>query len=186
MAGSSTDCCAMITTMDTQPETSIASLYIPIVGSAITEDYIKHIFNSKGIALIDRVDFVFNNIKGRREAFIHINHWKEGDVNNEIKEILLKNNNYKFYFDENNKKSFWPLLITTNPVQPEQRKSTAIYSLEERINALENNIKKLHIITTQHNQILKEDSVQFDPNSNKRKRAINVTNPELGSHHCHY
>lgn len=172
MASSSTDCCAMITTMDAQPETSITSLYVPIVGSAITEEYIKHIFFSKDIALIDRVDFVFNNIKGRREAFIHINHWKENDFNNEIKKILLKNNNYKFYFDEHNKKSFWPLLITTNPVQSDERKSNAIYSLEERINALENNIKKLHIITTQHNQILQEDSIQFDPNSNKRKRAI--------------
>ena len=43
----------------------------------------------------------------------------------------------------NNKKTFWPLLITTNPVSCEERKSTDIYSLEERINELEKNINKL-------------------------------------------
>lgn len=199
MTDTSIDCTEMITTSEISTATTaaintITSLYVPIVGSAITEEYIKYIFDTKNIAMVDRVDFVFNHVKGRREAFIHINHWKEGDLNNQIQQSLLKKNNYKFYFDENNTKSFWPLLITINPVQPEQRKSNEIYSLEERINALEQNIKKLHIITAQHNKFLHDcgeesDSVQFDPTTNKRKRGFIMppiaTHP-MTQHHCHY
>ena len=56
---------------------NVNSLYIPIISSFVNEDFVKHSFHIKNIATVDHVDFVFNNAKGRREAFIHIYSWKD-------------------------------------------------------------------------------------------------------------
>ena len=37
---------------------NVKSLYIPIISSFINEDFVKHSFNIKNIATIERVDFV--------------------------------------------------------------------------------------------------------------------------------
>ena len=85
------------------------SLYIPIVSKNITECYVKQQFFQHKIGCVKNVDFVFNNQKNRREAFIHFKCWFD---NKKAKDLLLdiKNEETKTQFIYYNKK-FWPLLI---------------------------------------------------------------------------
>ena len=85
------------------------SLYIPIISKNITEYYIKQQFFQHKIGCVKNVDFVFNNQKNRREAFIHFKVWFD---NKKAKELLLdiKNEKTKTQFLYYNNK-FWPLLM---------------------------------------------------------------------------
>ena len=129
---------------------NINSLYIPIISSNIDEDFIKKCFNNKNIASINRVDFVFNNNKSRREAFIHINSWNNSKNAIQIINILLSKNNYKFYYDENNEK-FWPLLINKNPIILDPSYNISLsneYILEYRLNMMKECLLTLESIAT--------------------------------------
>ena len=85
------------------------SLYIPIISKNITESYVKQQFFEHKIGCVKNVDFVFNNQKNRREAFIHFKVWFD---NKKAKELLvdIKNEKTKTQFVYYNNK-FWPLLI---------------------------------------------------------------------------
>tara|TARA_Y100001935_G_scaffold255649_1_gene270478 strand:- start:734 stop:1210 length:477 start_codon:yes stop_codon:yes gene_type:complete len=85
------------------------SLYIPIISKNITESYVKQQFFQHKIGCVKNVDFVFNNQKNRREAFIHFKVWFD---NKKAKELLtdIKNEKTKTQFVYYNNK-FWPLLI---------------------------------------------------------------------------
>ena len=153
---------------------NVKSLYIPIISSFINEEFVKHSFNIKNIATIDRVDFVFNNAKGRREAFVHILSWQENKDSVKMKNALVKKNNYKFYFHEENKTMFWPILINKNPLPADSpnRVSNNIYTIEERVNTLNQHLNALQSIALNHSAILQEMNVE-DNESNKRQRSNN-------------
>ena len=68
------------------------SLYIPIISKNITESYVKQQFFQHKIGCVKNVDFVFNNQKNRREAFIHFKVWFD---NKKAKELLTDIKNEK-------------------------------------------------------------------------------------------
>ena len=85
------------------------SLYIPVISKNITEYYVKQQFFQHNIGVVNSVDFVFNNQKKRREAFIHFKCWY---TNQKATDLLLDITNEEtktqfIYYDKN----FWPLLI---------------------------------------------------------------------------
>ena len=151
---------------------NVKSLYIPIISSFINEDFVKHSFNIKNIATIDRVDFVFNNAKGRREAFVHILSWRENKDSKNMRNALIKKNNYKFYFHEENKTMFWPILINKNPLDANSpnRVSNNSYTIEERVNSMNEHLNALQSIALSHSAMLHTMNVE-DNQSNKRQRS---------------
>ena len=153
---------------------NVKSLYIPIISSFVNEEFVKHSFNIKNIATIDRVDFVFNNAKGRREAFVHILSWRENKDSVKMKNALVRKNNYKFYFHEENKIMFWPILINKNPLPANSpnRVSNNSYTIEERVNTMNQHLNTLQSIALNHSAILHEMNVE-DNESNKRQRFNN-------------
>lgn len=162
---------------------NVNSLYIPIISSFINEDYVKHSFDVKNIATIDHVDFVFNNAKGRREAFVHIHSWRENKDSTKMKNALVKKNNYKFYFHEENKTMFWPLLINKNPLASDSpnRVSTNNYTIEEKVNTMAQHLNALQSIALNHNAMLQEMHLEVNE-PNKRHRSNNefaVAPPQL-------
>ena len=150
---------------------NVKSLYIPIISSFINEDFVKHSFNIKNIATIERVDFVFNNAKGRREAFVHILSWRENKDSVKMKNALVKKNNYKFYFHEEHKTMFWPILINKNPLAADSpnRVSTTNYTIEEKVNSMNQHLNALQSIALSHSAMLHTMNVE-DNESNKRQR----------------
>lgn len=92
---------------------SVLSLYIPIISENITEAFIIKAFSTKNIGKILRVDFVNNNVKERREAFIHFDEWFNSTESLALKEDIL-NPNTKTQFVYGVTKKFWPLLINKN------------------------------------------------------------------------
>lgn len=152
----------------------VNSLYIPIISSFINEEFVKHSFDVKNIATIERVDFVFNNAKGRREAFVHILTWKDGKDSTKMKNALIKKNNYKFYFHQDNKSMFWPILINKNPlsVDSPNRVSTNNYTIEQRVNTMTQHLNALQSIALNHSAMLQEMNMEGNT-SNKRQRSNN-------------
>jgi len=129
--------------------TNINSLYIPIISSNIDEDFIKKSFNDKNIATISRIDFVFNNSKSRREAFIHINSWNNSKDAIKMINTLSTKNNYKFYYDNNNNEKFWPLLINKNPITLDPSLNVSLsndYIIEYRLNMMKDCLYTLESI----------------------------------------
>ena len=133
---------------------NVNSLYIPIINSFVNEDFVKHSFDVKNIATIERVDFVFNNAKGRREAFVHILTWKDGKDSTKMKNSLIKKNNYKFYFH----------------LDSPNRVSTNNYTIEERVNTMTQHLNALQSIALNHSVMLQEMNVE-ENTSNKRQRS---------------
>ena len=153
---------------------NVNSLYIPIISSFVNEDFVKHSFHIKNIATVDHVDFVFNNAKGRREAFIHIYSWKDNKDSTKMKNALIKKNNYKFYFHEENKTMFWPVLINKNPLASDSpnRISTPNYTIEDKVSSMNHHLNGLQSIALNHSAILQQ--MHLEPNdSNKRHRSNN-------------
>tara|TARA_X000000368_G_scaffold417606_1_gene414485 strand:+ start:2624 stop:3079 length:456 start_codon:yes stop_codon:yes gene_type:complete len=92
---------------------SVLSLYIPIISENITETFITKVFSDKNIGKILRVDFVHNNVKNRREAFIHFDEWFNSNESSSLKEdILNPDTKTQFVYGVSNK--FWPLLVNKN------------------------------------------------------------------------
>lgn len=93
---------------------SVLSLYIPIISKNTSETYIKKMFDSNKIGKIMRVDFVYNKVKDRREAFIHFDEWFDTTESNSLKEdILNPNTKTQFKYSATTTK-FWPLLVNRN------------------------------------------------------------------------
>ena len=152
---------------------TINSLYIPIVSSFINEEFIKYSFMVKKIASVERVDFVYNNNKERREAFIHIDSWHDNINSKKMQSSLEKKNNYKFYYHEENSKIYWPLLVNKNPLSQnsELRKSNKVYTIEDRVETLSEQLNKLQSITLHNNAILSTMGINNqDTKPNKRNR----------------
>ena len=129
----------------------MSSIYIPIIGTNISQEYIANVFQEKNIGLVSRVDFVLNKIKNRREAFVHFSEWYNTNEANQLKYNLEKTSNEKcrFIYSGNN---YWPILLNKNPVEKNNpnRKSNSVYEIEDRINSLEKNIKDLSFMTKLH------------------------------------
>ena len=96
-----------------QIKAMIQSLYIPIISTYTSEEYVKTMFASRNIGKVDRVDFVHNLVKGRREAFVHMEEWfstpEATKLQEEIMDPTIK---AKFVYCESGK--FWPLMVSTN------------------------------------------------------------------------
>jgi len=92
---------------------SVLSLYIPIISSNISEQYIKKMFKSHNIGQILKVDFVKNIEKNRREAFIHFDEWFENDESKKLKEDI-QNPDTKTRFKYTDSGKYWPLLVNKN------------------------------------------------------------------------
>ena len=150
---------------------NLNSLYIPIISSFINEEFIKYSFHIKNIAIVDRVDFVFNNVKCRREAFVHINSWNDNINSKKMQNALIQKNNYKFYFHEQDNKMFWPLLINKNPLEANspERVSNSVYTIEDKIEAMNQHLNTLQSIALSHNAMLQNMNVPTENmGSNKR------------------
>jgi hypothetical protein len=89
----------------------VLSLYIPIIRNA-SEEYIIKMFKTHNIGKVMRVDFVFNKIKMRREAFIHFDEWFTSTESKRLQDDILDPNT-KTQFKYHGEK-FWPLLVNKN------------------------------------------------------------------------
>ena len=129
----------------------VNSLYIPIIGTSITEDFIKEAFLKKSIGNVARVDFVFNKIKKRREAFIHFNSlFKNESVKVFMQDIENPFSQAKFYYTED---KYWPCYINKNPNN--NKVSNEKYLIEEDIKDIREKIDKLVMITKMQDSHIK-------------------------------
>ena len=94
----------------------IHSLYIPIISSSTSEEYVKVMFANHNIGKVSRVDFVQNLVKGRREAFVHFEEWFTTPEATKLYEDIV-NPTVKAQFKYCESGKFWPLLVTTNSKQ---------------------------------------------------------------------
>ena len=90
---------------------SVLSLYIPVIRNT-SEDYIIKMFKTHNIGKVMRVDFVFNKVKNRREAFVHFDEWFLSDESKQLQSDILDPNT-KTQFKYHGEK-FWPLLVNRN------------------------------------------------------------------------
>jgi hypothetical protein len=90
---------------------SVLSLYIPVIGNT-SEEYIIKMFNTHNIGKVMRVDFVFNKVKNRREAFVHFDEWFTSDESKQLQRNIMDPNT-KTQFKYHGEK-FWPLLVNRN------------------------------------------------------------------------
>ena len=131
------------------------SFYIPIVNNQITKKDIEDCFKNKNIGIINRVDFIINRVKNRREAFVYFSEiFDTQEAKTLLTDILNNKSQSKFYYSSNN---FWPMYVNNNPISSNspERKSNAIYTLEETIVDMKNTIGRLEHITDQHGENIK-------------------------------
>lgn len=92
---------------------SVLSLYIPVISTTVSEQYIIKMFKTHNIGIVLRVDFVKNIKKNRREAFVHFLEWFNNDKSVDLqKDVQNINTKTKFVYSETGK--FWPLLVNKN------------------------------------------------------------------------
>ena len=90
---------------------SVLSLYIPVIGNA-SEEYIIKMFKTHNIGKVMRVDFVYNKVKNRREAFVHFDEWFTNEESKQLQNDILDPNTrtqFKYHGEK-----FWPLLVNKN------------------------------------------------------------------------
>ena len=175
---------------------NISSLYIPHINN-VDEKYIIRAFQAMLIGNVSRVDFVINRVKQRREAFVHFAQWYDTDESMKLrKDIINPNTQTRFIHRANN---YWPLLINKNPTTCP--KSNATYDIEERIEAIQNQIASLGFMANVHdanirflmkrtndlqtgNQMGNLLGNQYGYQDIKRQRLANVEACDT-SHTCH-
>jgi len=90
-----------------------ASIYIPIIRVKTTEEFIKNVFQYKNIGEVQTVDFVFNKVKQRYEAFVDFKIYEGSqEATDFINSIENLEEQTKLFYNENN---FWPILKNRNP-----------------------------------------------------------------------
>ena len=90
---------------------SVLSLYIPIIRNT-SEEYIIKMFKTHNIGKVMRVDFVYNKVKNRREAFVHFDEWFTNEESKQLQNDILDPNTrtqFKYHGEK-----FWPLLVNKN------------------------------------------------------------------------
>ena len=94
----------------------IHSLYIPIISSSTSEEYVKAMFATHNIGKVSHVDFVQNLVKGRREAFVHFEEWFTTPEATKLHDDIV-NPTVKAQFKYCESGKFWPVLVNTNSKQ---------------------------------------------------------------------
>ena len=128
-------------------KTMTPSLYIPIIGKNTSADFIAKQFASANIGKVERVDFVLNKAKDRREAFVHFSEWFQSDsatqLNNQLE--ISRATGEQCHFKYNNGSHYWPLLINKNPMDKDSpdRKSNEVYVVEDRFDTIDDRIKAI-------------------------------------------
>ena len=149
------------------------SLYIPIISKNITESYVKQQFFEHKIGCVKNVDFVFNNKKNRREAFIHFKVWFD---NKKAKELLLdiRNEKTKTQFVYYNNK-FWPLLVNKSSRDSKnenyviEKKETKKDKEEDEVkNQLKEKLKETKEETKEESN---EELMETNTESNKKTKS---------------
>ena len=131
----------------------VTSLYIPVINANVTEEYITKCFHEHNIGKVERVDFVLNKAKLRREAFVHFSEWYTSDATNQLKAQLeissSTGQNCRFMYNGTN---YWPLLLNKKPLDKNNpdRKSNSVYELEERLSNIEKTMEQLSFMTKLH------------------------------------
>ena len=116
---------------------SVLSLYIPIIRNA-SEEYIIKMFKTHNIGKVMRVDFVFNKVKNRREAFIHFDEWFTSDESKQLQEDILDPTTMTRFMYEGEK--FWPLLVNKNAHMRVENPNYAILNKTEVKNAYKSSL----------------------------------------------
>ncbi len=138
-----------------QCNTMVASLYIPIIKSDITDEFIQKCFHEHNIGKVSHVDFVFNKQKSRREAFVHFSEWYDTEIADKLKHKLenssLSGEKCRFVYDTQ-LALYWPILINKKPLEKNspERRSNDVYIIEERIRSIENSIQHLSFVSNVH------------------------------------
>ena len=131
----------------------VTSLYIPVINANVTHEYIAKCFHEHNIGKVERVDFVLNKAKLRREAFVHFSEWYTSDATNQLKAQLeissATGEKCRFMYNGTN---YWPLLVNKKPLDKNNphRKSNSVYELEERLSNIENSMEQLSFMTKLH------------------------------------
>lgn len=131
----------------------VNSLYIPVINANVTQEYIAECFHAHNIGKVERVDFVINKAKLRREAFVHFSEWYSTDPANQLNAQLeitsATGQNCRFMYNGTN---YWPLLPNKKPLDKNNpdRKSNSVYELEERLSNIEKSMEQLSFMTKLH------------------------------------
>ena len=136
-----------------------ASLYIPVIGKNVCAEFVAKKFLEANIGNVERVDFVVNKVKGRREAFVHFSEWFASETANKLKsqlEISMSTGEQCQFKYNNDTQQYWPLLVNKNPLAKDspERKSNDLYNLENgleySIADMQKQIEQLTFMTKLH------------------------------------
>lgn len=136
-----------------------ASLYIPVIGKNVSSHFVAKKFLEANIGNVERVDFVVNKVKGRREAFVHFSEWFNSDTANKLKSQLdnsMSSGEQCQFKYNNHSHQYWPLLINKKPLAKDstERKSNDVYDvenvLEDRIADIQKQFEQLTFMTKLH------------------------------------
>lgn len=143
------------------------SLYIPVIQDNITETNVKQVFIKKNYGEVERVDFVRNKLKNRREAFVHFKVWYDNEDVKEFKDRINNPNTKTRVYHTNNK--FWPILINHN-VNPEKKNPNYINendmevvdsdkeSYKELVDKLNKTIADYNLLKNEYFKIIQEEN----------------------------
>ncbi len=169
--------------METSTEMPMmTSLYIPIIGKDITEEYVIKCFHDNNIGKVSHVDFVLNKEKKlRREAFVHFSEWYHTEQANQLKSQLdIAKATCQRCQILHNGTNYWPLLLNKNPLEKNSplKKPNNVYEFEERILYIERQMEKLSFMTKVHDANIRyilrngnEDMVNNNPLQVKRMKT---------------
>jgi len=134
---------------------SVLSLYIPIIRNS-SEEYIIKMFKTHNIGKVMRVDFVYNKIRNRREAFVHFDEWFPSDESKQLQnDILDPTTMTRFKYQGEN---FWPLLVNKNAHKRVENPNYSILNKTEIKNAYKSSIV---IPFTKHKTQTQRQTQQF-------------------------
>ena len=113
------------------------SIYIPNIEENINLQKLLTVFQEEKIGVIDRVDFVYN-IRGTRQAFIHLVNWFDSKENREFQNKIMNNKENAILKGKKFSKTCKNLILLPNRnPRPNTEKNDLIQSLQERLNNLE-------------------------------------------------
>lgn len=136
---------------------SVLSLYIPVISTTVSEQYIIKMFKTHNIGIVLRVDFVKNIKKNRREAFVHFLEWFNNDKSVDLqKDVQNVDTKTKFVYSETGK--FWPLLVNKNA--------------HKRVNNPNYEILKINDIVSEYTSSLKLMGKSNNENNMSRKFQV--------------
>ena len=148
------------------------SLYIPVIQHTVSDAFVKKVFTEKNIGQVSRVDFVYNKVKNRHEAFVHFDCWFDTETANQLKTSIIDNTiKSKIYYSD---KHFWPILINKNPYtktfNPKYIEQNKFFEQEKQLDILKKELDLLEKAYVSQEHFIKQFTNNNQDTAKKIKR----------------